>query len=105
MVMVFAAGATTGLSCSLCYAGTYLTGSGQDSLDGEKLIYLASVALICFSLYTAVNTVILVRCAIDNIYCRRDYWPQLQPVPGRDLRDRIRSRYMNTGDIKGINKC
>ena len=34
---VFAAGATSGLNCSLCYAGTYLTGSGQDAFDCEKL--------------------------------------------------------------------
>ena len=51
MLMVFAAGATSGFNCSLCYAGTYLTGSGQDLLDGEKLIYLASVAMICFFLF------------------------------------------------------
>jgi hypothetical protein len=29
---IFAAGATAGISCSLCEAGTYWTGSGQDTL-------------------------------------------------------------------------
>jgi hypothetical protein len=28
----------------------------------------------------------------DNLECRRDYKPQLHPVRGRDIPDRIRSR-------------
>ena len=31
------AGATTDLDCSLCEAGTYQTGSGQDDLEREVL--------------------------------------------------------------------
>jgi hypothetical protein len=37
MLMVFAAGATSRLNCSLCEAGTYGTGSGEDT-DGRSII-------------------------------------------------------------------
>jgi hypothetical protein len=38
MLMVFAAGATSSLNCSLCEAGTYWTGSGEDT-DGRSIFF------------------------------------------------------------------
>ena len=37
MLMVFAAGSTSRLNCSLCEAGTYGTGSGEDT-DSRSII-------------------------------------------------------------------
>ena len=47
---IFAAGATAGISCSLCEAGTYWTGSGQDPLT-EKAKELAIDVLLIFLSY------------------------------------------------------
>jgi hypothetical protein len=47
---IFAAGATAGISCSLCEAGTYWTGSGQDPLT-EKSKELAIDVLLIFLSY------------------------------------------------------
>jgi hypothetical protein len=46
---IFAAGATVGISCSLCEAGTYWTGSGQDPLTEKTKEFAIDVLLIFLS--------------------------------------------------------
>ena len=55
LLMVFAAGATAGPNCSLCQAGTYGTGSGQESVfesTGDvnrlRLAQMLPLHLFCF---------------------------------------------------------
>ncbi len=95
--MMRPAGATAGRNCSLCEAGTYQTGSGQDAVMGGHL-RIISLFLSAFLLESAFNlisqveqaevlmadvTIVHIRVArhsIDDAARRRHCQQQLQPV-------------------------
>ncbi len=97
------AGVTAGINCSLCQAGTYLTGSGRNKLCSLVFQTICLISSKCTFWYLTW----LHSCCDFELFvahyaekpdgggtaCRRDYRPQLQPVPGRDLLDRIRSEF------------
>ncbi len=96
--MAWRAGATTGLNCSLCQAGTFQTGSGEalhavDWYDGMSAHrsrmhseILVRPHFLGISLPFALSRSD-VRPEQDGLASRRDYRAQLQPVPGGDLPD------------------
>jgi hypothetical protein len=74
LITTWCAGASAHLHCSLCKAGTYLTGLG-----------------VCGNVLTLQGHCLPASCGADGVTCRRHCSCQLQPVPGRDVWDRIRS--------------
>ena len=103
------AGATSAPNCSLCRAGTYGTGSGQGGLylaeiiDGRVLlamlgesevVHLLAAFCMHWQYRPSVMQIMLVHQLVfnsDDMACRRDGQSELQPVPGGDVLDWIRS--------------
>lgn len=106
--MVWRAGATADVNCSLCQAGTYGTGSGSYAFhvvasSGRSLAIPSGVLVhesTSADLLTSYHILRLASaegchrsaCLRHDTVCRRYCWSQLQPVPAGDLWDGIRSR-------------
>ena len=99
-------GATAGVNCSLCEAGTFWTGSGQDALLTQQAYKRCITALQSRSSCDNTDLRGLTsasgqpsthymfyrpRTVSIDLVCRLNCGSQLHPVRGRDLWDRVRS--------------